>query len=54
MSVGDDPGAWRGVQTDLQRAAVQAQSFGRAEINGTDVLVARWSDRLPDFCASKA
>jgi ATP-dependent Clp protease adaptor protein ClpS/Clp amino terminal domain, pathogenicity island component/ClpX C4-type zinc finger len=37
---GTEPRTSQSFQTDLQRAAVHAQSIGREEINGADVLVA--------------
>src|SRR5262249_41100559 len=37
---GTTPGTRQSFQADLERAAVHAQSIGRKEINGADVLVA--------------
>jgi ATP-dependent Clp protease adapter protein ClpS len=40
LPAGIDPRTSQSFQTDLQRAAVHAQSIGREEISGADVLVA--------------
>jgi ATP-dependent Clp protease adapter protein ClpS len=46
---GTDPRTSQSLQADLQRAAVHAQSIGRGEINGADVLVAMLAGPVAGF-----